>query len=80
MKQSPLAADLATLLGDLPDLMATRDLLRLLGISRKTLWTWMRRPDFPQPVQLSSKNFRWSRNAIRAMCQAGSLHPGSSIL
>lgn len=39
--------------------LSTKELLEYLKISRITLNRYRREIDFPEPVKLSSRNFRW---------------------
>lgn len=47
-----------------PKLLSTKELLDILKISRKTLQRYRQETDFPEPVKLSSRNFRWKLNEI----------------
>jgi prophage regulatory protein len=64
MKSPITPADLAALLGDLPDLISPRDFCRVFGVTRRTLHSWMKRPDFPPPLRLGACTLRWPRSVL----------------
>lgn len=51
-------------------LLDAREVCRLLGISRTTLWRLRERRDFPIPIQLSIRRIAWRRDAIDAWLEA----------
>ncbi len=51
-------------------LLDTREICRLLGISRTTLWRLRQRRDFPSPIRLSTCRIAWRRDAIDAWLEA----------
>lgn len=51
-------------------LLDTREICRLLGISRTTLWRLRQRRDFPSPIRLSTRRIAWRRDAIDAWLEA----------
>ncbi|WP_300712391.1 helix-turn-helix domain-containing protein, partial [uncultured Brachyspira sp.] len=44
--------------------LSTKELLDVLKISKKTLQRYRQEIDFPKPIKLSSRNFRWKLNEI----------------
>lgn len=53
-----------SVLENYPKLLSTKELLDVLKITRKTLQRYRQETDFPEPVKLSSRNFRWKLNEI----------------
>ena len=41
-----------------PEFLRIREVLRMLGVSRSTLWRWIRIGDFPAPVRLGGPRTR----------------------
>lgn len=48
----------------LPPLLRVRDLTKLLGVSRVTIWSWRRAGHFPEPIQLGPNVVAWSEVTI----------------
>ena len=46
--------------------LRTRELLKLLGISRSTLWEWRRIGHFPAGCQIGPHTLAWRESAVRA--------------
>lgn len=44
--------------------MSTKELLDVLKISKKTLQRYRQKIDFPKPIKLSSRNFRWNLDEV----------------
>lgn len=53
-----------SVLENYPKLLSTKELLDVLKISRKTLQRYRQETDFPEPVKLSSRNFRWNLDEV----------------
>jgi predicted DNA-binding transcriptional regulator AlpA len=53
------------------EILRTRDVLRLLGISRATLYVGMRAGIYPKPIRLTPKghNCYWPRETIQAVIE-----------
>ncbi len=44
--------------------LSTKELLDVLKISKKTLQRYRQKIDFPKPIKLSSRNFRWNLDEV----------------
>lgn len=63
-----------------PDTLLTeRDLVRLLGVTRVTLYHWRRRGKFPAPFILGDRMVRWDRETIRQWIRARRRGIGSTV-
>ncbi|MBF0141549.1 MAG: AlpA family phage regulatory protein, partial [Magnetococcales bacterium] len=40
------------------------DVLKLIGVSRSTLYLWIRQNQFPSPIQLGANSVGWRASAI----------------
>jgi predicted DNA-binding transcriptional regulator AlpA len=61
----------AALLKDLTDpLLSKRELMAAFRVSAKTIYNWKRNQNFPAPVRLSARCYRWSREAVVAWLTA----------
>ena len=49
---------------ELEELLRVADCLRLLKISRSTLWRWVRDGHLSKPLRLSANVIAWRRSAI----------------
>ncbi len=49
-----------------PDHIDTKEVVRLLGLSRRTLYNYRYEPDFPEPVGTEGRTVLYSRTAILA--------------
>jgi predicted DNA-binding transcriptional regulator AlpA len=60
-----LSARRSSLVGLSPlDLVGVPEIAEMLGVSRPTIWRYVRRDDFPQPdAQVSGKRL-WKRSAV----------------
>lgn len=45
------------------------------GVTRGTIWAWVRKSDFPKPVRLSAKCTRWPAEAIETWEQNQGVQP-----
>ena len=52
-----------------PLFLRQTDVLRLIGVSRSTLWRMIARGDFPDRVKLSSNISAWSADDVVAWAQ-----------
>lgn len=43
-----------------------KEVAELLGISVPTVWRWVKRPDFPPPIRMSSRVTCWTVGEILA--------------
>ena len=46
------------------ELLTRKDVEELLGIKKSALYAYMRKGDFPAPLQLSAKCVRWKRSEV----------------
>ena len=49
-----------------PAILRVDDLTEMLGVSRKTIWSWRRSGDFPEPVKLGPRLIGWRRSDVDA--------------
>lgn len=47
-----------------PKLLSTKELLDVLKNSNQTLYKYRQEIDFPEPIRLSSRNFRWKLDEV----------------
>ncbi len=45
-------------------ILRTREVLKLEGISRTTLWRWVRDGKFPAPVELGNNCIGWTESSL----------------
>jgi predicted DNA-binding transcriptional regulator AlpA len=48
-----------------------RQILKLLPISRSTLWRWVRSGQFPKPIKISQGVTVWSQENVDAFMNGG---------
>ncbi len=46
-----------------------KQLAELLGVSRRTIWTWVAAGKLPQPRRISHNVVRWDHSAVSAFIQ-----------
>lgn len=46
--------------------LSTAQVLQNLGVSKQTLWRWVRVGKFPAPVKLSERRIAWRERDVRA--------------
>ena len=49
---------------ELEELLRVKDLIRLLKVSRTTLWRWVQRGQLSRPLPLSANVIAWRRSAV----------------
>lgn len=47
-----------------PPLMSVREVAALLGVHRRTVWTWSGSGKMPAPVRVGAKVVRWRRRDV----------------
>jgi len=53
-----------------PVLLRLKEVCRLLGVSRSTVYQWIARDAFPRPVKVSERSVRWRSQDIEAWSSA----------
>jgi predicted DNA-binding transcriptional regulator AlpA len=48
-----------------PPLASPTDLSRRLGVPRRTVYNWIDRPDFPEPVEEAGGSRLWDEDEVR---------------
>ena len=48
-----------------PQLMRIDDVLKVIDVSRTTLYSLLREGDFPPPVRVSKRNVRWRQEDVQ---------------
>lgn len=51
---------------DLEVLLRQKEVIRLVGVTRVTLWRWARQGHFPKPVRLVGPSIAWRRSDVAA--------------
>ncbi|MFO0880709.1 MAG: hypothetical protein U0840_25535 [Gemmataceae bacterium] len=63
------------MLADTPTLVSPKELCRMLGIRRRTLFRWIATGLWPEPIRLNARVIRWDfrhvEQAIAARCSTG---------
>jgi excisionase family DNA binding protein len=57
--------------GSLPDqeFWSPQQLAKLLGVSRRTVWSMVARGDLPRPLRVSRSLVRWTRSDVAAFIE-----------
>lgn len=45
-------------------ILRTTELLALIGVSRMTLWRWLKAGTFPQPIKLGTRAVGWRKAEV----------------
>ena len=53
-------------------ILRPRDVCRVIGLSRTTLWRWQRAGDFPRPVRLGRNSIGWRASTVQEWIDARS--------
>ena len=51
-------------------LISAKEAAEILGISKRTFWRRLERPDAPQPIRQTYKTVRWSKAEIKLWIKA----------
>ncbi len=52
------------------EMLTRAQVLKVLGVSRTTLWRWQAAGEFPSPLRLGDATFRWRRAEIEAWLES----------
>ena len=53
-----------TLFTSMETLLTASDIRAILGVARSTFYTIIRDSDFPSPIKINSRTYRWHRSEI----------------
>jgi len=56
---------------DLPPMLTTRDMSRLLKVGRATIYALVAAGKLPPPIRLNSRLYRWPRERVVEFLQQG---------
>ena len=45
------------------EMVETKDIVKLFGVTRRTIFEWLKNTDFPRPSKIGHKNF-WRKSEI----------------
>ena len=48
-------------------LMTVKQVARLLGVGKSTIWRWCKQGKFPRPIKLSQRITRWRAEDVAAL-------------
>lgn len=51
-------------------LMRRKEVEKMIGASRSSIYLWMQRGIFPRPVRVGLKSVRWRRSAVEGWIKA----------
>ena len=59
-------------------LLTAKDVFQIIPVHRQTIWSWVRKGQFPQPVKVSNARIFWRESAVLAWIAERERRPAPS--